>query len=100
MLEFLIDWTLGTDLQKSNSDTMTDLLWNDAAAVVAAVATVRLYCHLMSPAKRASIGKIAAGLVDGPSRILDRHGVLVAIIFAALGTVAVATLWAANRFTL
>jgi hypothetical protein len=100
MLAFLIDWTLGSDLQKSNSDTMTDMLWNDAAAVVAGVAVTRLYCHVIAPARRASIGKFAAWLVDGPSGILDRNGVLVTIIVAALGAVAVATLWAANRFTL
>jgi hypothetical protein len=100
LFEFLMDWTLGSALQKSNGDTMTNLLWNDVTAVVAAVAAGHLYCHLISPADRRSLGRLSAWLVDGPSQMLDRNGMLVALVFALLGSVAVASLWVADRFTL
>src|SRR5207302_7208929 len=52
LVEFVIDWTLNSDLQKSNSDTMTDLLWNDVGAAFAAVLAARLYCHWLSARQR------------------------------------------------
>src|SRR5438105_6836787 len=36
LVAFVIDWVLATDLQKSNADTMTNLLWNELATVVGA----------------------------------------------------------------
>ena len=97
LVEFVLDWVRYSDLQKSNSDTMTDLLWNDVAAVVGALLAVRLYCHVLRANDRAELGHIATWVLDGPSRVLDRHGFLVSIIVALLGAAAVAALWFAGR---
>lgn len=95
--EFMIDWVLDSDLQKSNTDTMTDLLWVDAAAVLAALVAMRVYCHAATSADRAQLGGIAEWLADGPSRLLDRHGLALLTIVACVIAAAVATLWFAGR---
>jgi hypothetical protein len=97
-VEFLLDWTLLTALQTSNADTMTDLLWSDVGAVVAALLAVRIYCHVLATSQREYLGGVAAYLVDGPNRILDRHGRLVTFAAAALGALAAVSLWLAERY--
>jgi hypothetical protein len=97
LVEFVLDWLRYSDLQKSNSDTMTDLLWNDVGAVVGASLAMRVYCHVLRANDRAELGHIATWISDGPSRVLDRHGFLVSIIVALLGAAAVAALWFAGR---
>ena len=42
-------------------------------------------------------GGVAAWLVAGPSRVLDRHGFLVSIVVALVVAAAVAALWFAGR---
>src|ERR1700730_8168137 len=82
LTEFVLDWVFVIDLQKSNSQTMLDLLANDVGAVVAAVLATRLYCHALSTRQRQEFGAAAAWLVRGSNRVLDRHGVLVTIVVA------------------
>jgi hypothetical protein len=97
IVEFVIDWVAYSDLQKSNTDTMTDLMWNDVACILAAVLVVRLYSHVTSAADRQQLGQTAEWLVDGPSRLLNRHGLTLTVITAACIVVAVAVLWFAGR---
>jgi hypothetical protein len=97
VVEFVRDWVAYSDLQKSNTDTMTDFLWNDVAAILAALLVVRLYCHLTSGRDRKALGETAEWLVDGPSRLLDRHGLTMAVIVGCVIAAAVAALWFAGR---
>src|SRR5690348_977096 len=97
VVEFIRDWVAYSDLQKSNTDTMTDFLCNDVAVVIAALIALRVYCHVLVPADRQRLGVTAEWLVDGPSRVLDRHGF--ALLTLAVGVIAVSVLllWFAGR---
>jgi hypothetical protein len=97
IVEFVLDWVRYSDLQKSNSDTMTDFLWNDVGAILGALLAVRLYSHWLHSNEREETGAVAAWLVAGPSRVLARHGFVVSIVVAALAAAAVAALWFAGR---
>jgi hypothetical protein len=97
VVEFVRDWVAYSDLQKSNTDTMTNFLWNDVAAVLAALLVVRLYCHLTSGRDRKALGETAEWLIDGPSRLLERHGLTLAAITGCAIAAAVAVLWFAGR---
>jgi hypothetical protein len=97
LIEFVLDWVGFTDLQTSNSQTMTDLLWNDVGAVVGAVVATRLYCHAVSPRRREELGRVAAWLVDGPGGVLNRHGLLVTLVVAVGAMLTVVSLWFAGR---
>src|SRR5919201_2757128 len=66
IVEFVIDWVGNADLQKSNSDTMTDFLWSDLGAAVAAVVAARLYCRRLGRREREGLGGLAVWLVSGP----------------------------------
>src|SRR5205823_3078761 len=74
IVEFVRDWVAYSDLQKSNTDTMTDFLWNDLATVIAALVAMRVYCRVVTAADRDQLAGVAEWLVDGPSHMLDRHG--------------------------
>jgi hypothetical protein len=97
IVEFVLDWVRYSDLQKSNSDTMTDFLWNDVGAIVGTLVGLWLYCHRLSARQREDTGQVAQWLVDGPSRVLDRHGFPISIVVAVLAAGAVAALWFAGR---
>jgi hypothetical protein len=97
LVEFVCDWAGQTALQTSNSQTMMQLLWNDVGAVVGALVAARLYCHALSASRRQQLGCLAARLFGGPSRGLDRHGLLVTIVVAAGAALTVASLWFAGR---
>jgi hypothetical protein len=97
IIEFIVDWVAVTSLQKSNSDTMTDFLANDVCTVVAALLSVRLYCHAVGADDKQELGQIAAWLVDGPNRVLDRHGHLMVFVAAAIIAAAIAVLWFTGR---
>ncbi len=97
IITFVQDWVRYSDLQKSDSDTMTNLVWGDVGAVVGALLAARLYCHTLSAGQRSEIGGVAAWLLDGPSRVLERHGLLVSIVVALLAAAAIAVLWFAGR---
>jgi hypothetical protein len=97
IVEFIRDWVAYSDVEKSNSDTMTDFLCNDVAAIVAALLAVRLYCRVLAPAERRWLGRTATRLVDGPSRLLDHHGLAVAVIALLAIGASIALLWFADR---
>jgi len=97
IVEFVLDWVRYSDLQKSNSDTMTDLLWNDVGAIIGALLAARVYRHVVRANDRAEIGQNAAWLLDGPGRVLDRHGFLVSLIVVLLVAAAIVALWFAGR---
>jgi hypothetical protein len=97
IVEFVIDWVTYSDLQKSNTDTMTDLMWNDVACILAALLVVRLYARVTDAHDRKQLGETAEWLVDGPSRLLNRHGLTLTVITAACIVAAVAALWFAGR---
>jgi hypothetical protein len=97
IVEFVRDWVAYSDLQQSNTDTMTDFLVTDVFAVLAALLAVRLYCRTLASEDRGSLGAVAEWLVDGPSKLLDRHGLALTVIVACAIAVAVASLWFAGR---
>jgi hypothetical protein len=97
LIEFVLDWVRYSDIQKSNTDTITDLLWSDVGAVIGAVLAVRLYCHWLRARDRHQFEAVAVWLFDGPSRWLDRHGLLMSVVVALVAGAAVAALWFADR---
>jgi hypothetical protein len=97
IVEFVIDWVGNADLQKSNSDTMTDFLWSDLGAAVAAVVAARLYCRRLGRREREGLGGLAVWLVSGPSRLLDRHGFLITLVAAVAIAGAVTVVWFSGR---
>ncbi len=94
---FLIDWVVKSDLQKSNTDTMTDFLCMDLAAVVASLLAVHLWTHGLRDRERRPLGELAAWLTHGPGTLLDRHPRLVALVVALLILAYIATLWFVDR---
>jgi hypothetical protein len=97
IVEFIRDWVAYSDLQKSNTDTMTDFLCNDVAVVIAALLAMRVYCHGLGTGDRQSLGTTAEWLVDGPSRLLDRHGLAMTAFAVGLIAASIIALWFAGR---
>lgn len=97
IVEFVRDWVAYSDLQKSNSDTMTDLLWGNLAAIAAALLAMHVYCHLTTAPDRERLGSIAERLVDGPSRVLDHHGFALMVITMGIVAAAILALWFSGR---
>jgi hypothetical protein len=92
-VEFLSDWFADANLQKSNADTITDLIANDIGAFVATILALRLYSRWLTPAQRGDAGRLARWLTEGPHKVLrSRGGVVGALAAAALA----GTLWAAH----
>jgi hypothetical protein len=83
-IEFGSDWFGSTNLQKSNADTMTDLLTNDVAAVGATLVVFWLYHHRTTARQRERLGHVARWLTDGLGGLLHRHGVVLALVLALL----------------
>jgi hypothetical protein len=82
------DWFGGANLQKSNADTMTDIIANDIGAFVATLLGMFLFVHVLNDHQRREMGQIARWLAHGPGLVLQRHGRLVgacaASVFAAV----------------
>src|ERR1051326_6666461 len=57
-VEFVGDWFGNTDLQKSNADTMTDMIANDIGALVAAVIASYVYFHVLGREQKREMGRI------------------------------------------
>jgi hypothetical protein len=81
-VELMSDWFGAADLQKSNADTMTDLISNDSGAFVATLLSLRLYRVWLSDRQRSEAGRLALWLASGPARGLDRHGGLIGALLA------------------
>jgi hypothetical protein len=77
-VEFFSDWFGNTELQKSNGDTMTDMLSNDIGAFIATLIGFWLYFHVIGGQQRREMGQIGRWLSSGLSNLLDGHGRLVA----------------------
>lgn len=93
-VEFFADWFGNTDLQKSNADTITDMLSNDIGAFVATLVGFWVYFHVLSPGQRRGMGEIGHWLTAGIARLLDRHGRLVAAtLVVALAVLLGGTQW-------
>jgi len=95
-VEFASDWFGDADLQKSNADTMTDLISNDIGAFVAVLLSLRLYRYLRLD-ERTRAGELARWLSQGIRRVVDRHGRLVGILATTLLAVSVIGGWAIDR---
>jgi hypothetical protein len=87
-IEFGSDWFGDANLQKSNGDTITDIISNDIGAFVATLFGLWVYTHLLNDNQRQEMGRVARWLAHGPRRLLERHGriagSLVAVLFAAV----------------
>jgi NAD/NADP transhydrogenase beta subunit len=97
LLEFLSDWLLGTLLQPSNTETMTDLLASDLGAVVGALLATTVYCRWLNARQRQRLGERAVWLTDGPSRMLHEHGFAITLAVSVVIGVAVGALWFTGR---
>ncbi len=83
-VEFLSDWFGDANLQKSNADTMTDLIANDIGAFVATLVGLHLYPRWLTSEERTNTGRLAQWLTHGPHELLDRHGRIIAAAAAAV----------------
>jgi len=96
-LAFVLDWIRHSDLQKSNTDTVTDMLSNDLAAVLGALLALHAYYHWTRPAAQREVSDLAAWLFNPIGRLLDARGKLLAA-FVLLGIAVYCTaLWYAER---
>lgn len=89
-VEFASDWFLGTHLQVSNTDTVTDLLTNSLGAILGTVGGFLWYRHRSDPRERAAFGRIADWVTPQEAALLHRHGwqVGLAVVFVLLLVVA------------
>jgi len=89
-IEFTSDWFGNADLQKSNADTITDIMSNDIGAFVATLLALWLFTRVFSEREREQMGRIAWWLAHGPSRLVRGHGRLLGTV---LGCALVALLF-------
>lgn len=97
LLEFVADWLLGTQLQPSNTDTMTDLLASDLGAIIGAVLATTVYRRWLNVGQRQRLGERAVWLTDGPSRVLHQHGFAITLVVSGVLGAVVAALWFTGR---
>jgi hypothetical protein len=83
-VEFFSDWFGNTELQKSNADTMTDMLSNDIGAFIAVLIGFWIYFHILGASQRRVMGEISHWLTAGINRPFQRRGRLVASMCALL----------------
>src|SRR3954451_18015151 len=83
LVEFALDWFGNANLQKSNADTMTDILTNDAGAIFGALLAFWWYSHRTSERQKEQYGAIADWLTGRLSRLFVDHGFLVGVVVAA-----------------
>jgi hypothetical protein len=96
-LEYVLDWIRYSDLQKSNTDTMTDMLWNNLGAVLGTMLILRLYYHRSDLVVRRELGDLAAWALSPIGHLLDRRGKLLAVLALVGIALYVAALWFAER---
>jgi hypothetical protein len=72
-VEFASDWFGDANLQKSNADTITDIISNDIGAFAATLLGLWLYTRLFSANRRRELGLIAVWLARGPAVLARRR---------------------------
>ena len=93
-VELASDWFGDANLQKSNADTITDIMSNDIGAFVATLFGLWLYMHVFSQNQRREMGVLARWLAHGPRLLLLRHGHFVgAVGCAAFASVLFLSQW-------
>jgi hypothetical protein len=97
LIEFAFDWFGNANLQKSNADTMTDILTNNAGAIFGTLLAFWLYRHKADQHQRATFGRIAHWLTERLGRLLERQGVLVGVLVALLIAAMIAAGWLMDR---
>ncbi|MCA1648552.1 MAG: hypothetical protein LC797_24855 [Chloroflexi bacterium] len=83
-IEFGSDWFGDANLQKSNSDTLTDIVSNDIGAFVATLFGLWFFTHHLSANQRREMGQVARWLAHGPRVLFDRHGRVIGTVLAGL----------------
>jgi hypothetical protein len=97
LLEFALDWFGNANLQKSNADTMTDILTNDVGAIFGTLLAFWLYRHKTAEHQKQEFGEIAEWLTARLARLFERHGVLVGVVVALLIAGLVVAGWFTDR---
>ncbi len=93
-IEFSTDWFSNADLQKSNGDTLTDIMSNGIGAFVATLLGLWLFTHHFTPKQRNELGRVAWWLADGPTRLMRAHGRIVGTVLTlALAAVLFLSQW-------
>lgn len=82
LVEFAFDWFGNANLQKSNADTMTDILTNNTGAIFGALLGFWLYRHRTTNEQRQHCGEIAVWLTDHTAPFVMRHGVVAGVLLA------------------
>lgn len=97
LVEFALDWFGNANLQKSNADTLTDILTNDAGAIFGTLLAFWLYRHHTDDRQRRAFGELAEWLTGRLVDLFTRHGVLVGAVVALLISGLVAAGWLVDR---
>ena len=100
LVEFAMDWFGNAYLQKSNADTMTDILLNDAGAVFGTLLAFWLYRHWATDHEKQEFGEIAEWSTNWLANLLDRHGKAVGIAFGLVVAGIVFAGWFIDRYPL
>jgi hypothetical protein len=97
LVEFALDWFGNANLQKSNADTLTDILTNDVGAIFGTLFALWLYRHRTSPHQRSELGEIGEWLTARLAGLLARHGLRVGVLLALVLAAIVAAGWLTDR---
>jgi len=82
LVEFAMDWFGNANLQKSNADTMTDVLTNDAGAIFGCLLAFWWWRHRTRELEKDQAGAIADWLTGRLSRLFCEHGFAVGVVVA------------------
>jgi hypothetical protein len=96
-LEFVLDWIRYSDMQKSNTDTMTDMLSNNLGAVLGTLLVFHAYYRWTGLDVRGELGDLAIWVFTPVGQLLDQHGKLLGVLVLLGIALYVAALWFAER---
>lgn len=97
LVEFAFDWFGNTNLQKSNADTMTDVLTNNAGAIFGTLAAFWVFRHRLDAPQHMRFGQIAEWLTSWMVVVFSRHGLAAGIVVALLVAGMVLAGWLVDR---
>jgi hypothetical protein len=97
LVEFALDWFGNANLQKSNADTLTDVLTNDAGAIFGTLAAFWLYRHRTTVRQRAECGRIADWLTGRLVWLFGEHGSAVGVGVALVVGAIILAGWLVDR---